>query len=143
MPNRIIRDAILDSERYHSVPPLSRLAYLELLLCADDYGLVPLSPVYLRRHTTWADGLSDAARRKVLTDIADHDLIRCYAVGGAEFAYVPRFGNVPRSVKPKWPAPPPELCGNEINNLMQKMRSRCVADAQRLHTNAPETETET
>jgi hypothetical protein len=121
MPNRIVRDAILDSERYHSVDKTARLAFHELILCADDYGLVPVSPTYLRRHATAFDGLNDAAIARVLSSMADEDLIRCYqGPNGSNFAYLPRFGNAPRSKKPKWPLPPDGVGGNEIKDLQKK-----------------------
>ena len=60
MPTRTIRDSLLDSERYHACPIESRLLFIELLLCADDYGLVPASDVYLRRHTTVCEGRTAA-----------------------------------------------------------------------------------
>ena len=143
MPNRIIRDAILDSERYHSVDIRARLAFHELLLCADDYGLLPLSDVFLKRHTTAFDGLASPTIDAVLSSLMDSDLIRCYTKDGAKFAYIPRFGNAPRASKPKWPIPPQELGGAEINNLAEKVHSRRIAYAQHVRANACETETET
>lgn len=143
MPNRIIRDAVLDSSRYHAVDKPARLAFLELLLCCDDYGLVPLADVFLRRHCTAFEGLGQAAHAAVLSALADQDLIRVYENDGARFAYIPRFGNNPRAAKPKWPAPPAKLTGIEINDLAAKVRSKRIASAVHVPTNAPETETET
>lgn len=144
MPNRILRDAILDSTRYHAIDKPARLAFLEMILCADDYGVLPVSDVYLRRHCTAFDGLSQTARDNVLAALMDQDLVRIYACeGGAQYAYIPRFGNTPRSAKPKWPSPPLEMGGKEINDLAAKVRSKRIAIAKHLHANAPETETET
>lgn len=140
MPNRIVRDAILDSERYHAVDKVARLAFHELILCADDYGLVPLARVFLRRHTTAFDGLSEPAIVALFSTLMDVDLLRIYrAESGSEFGYIPRFGNSPRAKKPKWPVPPDSICGNEIKDLQRKR----VANAKHLRANAPETETGT
>lgn len=143
MPNRVIRDGVLDSQRYHDVDKPARLAFLELLLCCDDYGLVPLSDVYLKRHTTAFESVSRTAADGILSALIDRDLLRMYEIDGARYGYIPRFGNVPRSKKPKWPLPPDQLGGNEIKHLVQKMQSRCSASAGHLRTFAPETGTET
>ena len=145
MPNRIIRDAILDSERYLSLTHhVERLLFFELILLADDYGLVPLGHAFLARRTTACSGMSSEQTLRVISALADVDLIRIFnAKTGSRFAYMPRFGNAPRSVKPKWPIPPDELGGNEIKDLQQKR----IANAQHMRStriaNAPETETET
>jgi hypothetical protein len=147
MPNRIVRSAILDSERYHSVDLRARLAFHELLLCADDYGLVPVSSLYLRRHTTALADSDPKIVAQVLSSLADHDLIRMYEVDGGRFAYIPRFGNHPRARKPAWPLPPANIGGNEIKELIEKLRSTRYSHAKQVHSEcsarAPETETET
>jgi hypothetical protein len=152
MPNRIIRDALLDSERYHGVDLRARLAFLELLLNADDFGLLPLSDVFLKRHCTAFDGCSSAVIDTILSSLADVDLLRVYTVslsasrkdglpvsGAARYGFIPRFGNRPRSAKPKWPAPPAGLGFNEIKDLPPEMHSGRSADAQQLRTNVAET----
>ena len=145
MPNRIIRDSILDSERYLSLTHhVERLLIFELILLADDYGLVPLGQAFLARRTTACAGMSGEQCLKVISALADVDLIRVYnAKSGSRFAYMPRFGNSPRSSKPKWPLPPDAIGGNEIKDLQQKR----IAHAQHMRStrvaNAPETETET
>ena len=141
MPNRIIRESLLDSDRYHGVPHDSeRLLFLELLLLADDYGIVPMNFAFLRRRTTPCAGKSLDVVTAMVSALADQDLIRVYqSERGGQFAYIPRFGNSPRSLKPKWPLPPDGLSLFEIKNLQEKR----MANATRLHANAPETETET
>src|SRR3982751_353172 len=39
MPNRIVRDGMLESEAVLSLPPEGRWLYVSILLSADDYGL--------------------------------------------------------------------------------------------------------
>jgi hypothetical protein len=145
VPNRIIRDSILDSERYLSLTHhVERLLFYELILLADDYGLVPLGQAFLARRTTACGGMSGEQCLKVISALADVDLIRVFnSQSGSRFAYMPRFGNSPRSAKPKWPIPPDAIGGNEIKDLQQKR----IANAKHMHSariaNAPETETET
>jgi hypothetical protein len=40
MPNRVIREGILDSPRYWSVSTEERQLFVHLMLLADDFGLV-------------------------------------------------------------------------------------------------------
>jgi hypothetical protein len=139
MPNRIIRDSILDSDRYRELGAVeARLLFLEMLLLADDYGLLPVGAGFLSRRTTAGYGKSPEAIAGLIGAMVDRDLIRTYSDGGRTFAYIPRFGNSPRAKRPKWPLPP-EPSRSEINELSQKR----IANAMRVQTYAPETETET
>jgi hypothetical protein len=143
MPNRVIRDALLDSDRYHGCPIESRLLFLELLLCADDYGLVPINDVFLRRHTTVCEGKSAAQIAGFLSPMLEHELIFTYTSGtGGRFAMIPRFGNYPRAKKPKWPLPPEPYC-KEINRLIGIRTSSAPQMFSNRSANAHETETET
>lgn len=60
MPSRIIRDAILHSERYHSIGVEAKVLFFELLLNADDYGLVPMGHIFLRMHCPTCSGEDNA-----------------------------------------------------------------------------------
>ena len=144
MPNRIVRDAILDSPRYHGLSSdTARLLFFELLLLADDYGLTPAYPLFLSRRTAAARRATDEAITKLLAELADHDLIRVYTSGGQAYAYIPRFQNWPRAQKTKWPMPPAELGGNEIKDLQKKRSAKTVQSHSSGSADAPETETET
>jgi hypothetical protein len=149
MPNRILRDSLLDSERYLSLSSAeARLLFVEMLLLADDYGLMPAGWMFISRRTSVGLGKPRAAVEPLLLELADADLIRLYRVdnlstGAGWYAYIPRFNNWPRSTKSKWPLPPDELGGNEIKHLQQKrsaseVHRQCVRSA-----SARETETET
>jgi hypothetical protein len=134
MPNRVVRDAILDSERYHACPIESRLLYLELLLCADDYGLVPIADVFLRRHTTVCEGRSAAQIATHLAPLLENDLIRPYdSADGGRFAYLPRWKNRPEASKPKWPLPPRNILDYDISDAMStsKWAARAIKNQQR------------
>jgi len=111
----------MDSDRYHACPVESRLLFLELLLCADDYGLVPIGDVYLRRHTTVCEGKSTAQIASFLGPMLESDLIRPYtSERGGRFAFIPRFDNRPRAIKPRWPLPPPGLDEGYISTMIPK-----------------------
>jgi hypothetical protein len=131
MPNRIIRETLLDSERYNAVTIDARLLYVELLLVADDYGLANLSPVFLRRRTSIAAGLSAEAIEALLTQLVDQDMLRKYEVDGLSLAFIPRYRNWPQSLKPRWPLPPDEIGGSEVKELIEKRHQRANHPARR------------
>jgi len=148
MPNRVIRDSVLDSDRYVGLThDAERLLFLELLLMADDFGLVPLNFAFLRRRASPCAGRSEKQVNEMVEQLVERDLVRLYRSGSASlFGYIPRFGNVPRAKKPKWPLPPDQPAFSEINNLARSCAANvrtCNANAQHLQTNEPETETET
>jgi hypothetical protein len=161
MPNRIIRDAVLDSDKYDALPIEARLAFFEMLLRADDYGLIPLAHLWLRRHCPVFDGRSVDFADSVISSLADQDLVRVYVHDGKRFAFIPQFGNRPQAIAPKYPVPPASLTGGAIEeaqtrakNLARSLKrqsdinqrvSEFEPGAHRVATvsESPETETET
>jgi len=132
VPNRYVRDGVLDSPRYHSVGPLERLAFLELLLNADDWGLVPLHDVFLARKTTAFSGLNPEAIGAKLLQLDAADLIRVYFLDSHRFCYIPRNGFFVRSKKPRYPFPDFEA----VENLgrfkeLKDLAGKCIASADR------------
>ena len=151
MPNRIIRGDLLDSDRYNSLThDAERLLFVELLLLADDYGLVPVNFGFLRRRTSPCTAKSLEQVTQMVSALADADLIRCYqSERGGQFAFIPRFDNRPQALKPKWPIPPAPVAQGAIESAQANSRGLhrkqwIRGNAQGMHKDvAPETETET
>jgi hypothetical protein len=153
VPNRYVRAAVLESERYHSVGPHERLAFFELLLLADDFGIVPLHPMFLSRRTTAFAGLSvDAIQAKIHT-LDQQDLIRCFSVDNSSFAWIPRNDFYVRAKKPLHPLPDFEApqYRNRFNALKQLAKKRTSSaqhvrggrDADAVHAESTSTSTST
>ena len=105
MPNRIIRESILDSARYLELTEGEQLLFIHLMLLADDFGCVSLAPAFLaRRAFSERPGLGRMVR--MLSALADQDLIRIYEVEGSRFAFIPRFGQRLRQMRLRHPIPP-------------------------------------
>lgn len=105
MPSRIIRESILDSERYLELNEGEQLLFIHLLLLADDFGCVSLAPAFLgRRAFSERPGIPRMLR--MLSSLADQDLIRIYETKGAKFAFIPRFGQRLRVLHLRSPIPP-------------------------------------
>lgn len=112
----MIRDAMLDSERYHAASVEGRLLFVELLLLADDYGLTPVGAVFLMRRTSAVKTPEAAA--KLVKELASRDLLRVYDSGGQNYALIPRFGNAPRATKSKWPLPPKTAAFEVVHSML-------------------------
>lgn len=131
MPTRYVRSQILESKRYHSVGPIERLAFVELLLLADDFGVVPIHALFLSRRTTAFTGLSEEAMAAKIDGLEKADLIRTYVTSGAALAWLPRNGFLRRAKKSQHPLPDfeePQNIGrfNELKNLTGNCKTHAV-----------------
>ncbi len=112
MPSRVIREGLLDSQRYWSVTVEARQLFVHLMLLADDFGLVGLAPVFVRRRC-FDDAPAPAKIDKLLEQLQDADLVRVYTAGPgsnpAKYAFIPRFGQRLRQMRARHPKPPAGL----------------------------------
>lgn len=107
MPDRIIRDELLESERWLSLKDnADRLAFIALLLSADSLGNFSAEPFRLMR--LWRDfGIGTTALvAKTLAELSDHDLIRLYAAEEKPHLHIPRFRQRTRYLKRVFPHSP-------------------------------------
>ncbi|HEY4037834.1 MAG TPA: hypothetical protein VGM15_03350 [Burkholderiaceae bacterium] len=146
MPNRYIRDEIVTSDRYVACTPQERALFYELLLAADDFGIVELSAGRLRASCPSTDA-DPAKTARMLAHFLEIDLIRTYTVGGKQFAWIPRNGFFVRSKKPRYPLPQHEDGGPAFNELRYLAR-KCYANevgriADALHPHPTSTSTNT
>lgn len=109
MPNRIIRDGILESEKFDNVAPLSQLFYRCLMSVVDDFGRYSADiPVLLSRcfprRPSWADeGLVTLA----LSECSQAGLLILYVVDGRNYLEMLAFGQRLReNQRSKFPDPP-------------------------------------
>ena len=122
MPNRVIRDGLLDSEAVLSLPVEARWLYISILLSADDVGLFEATPFRLARR---ADVRREHAE-KLVQLLADADLVRLYQVDGKAYGFIPRFSQRLQIKRIRHPKPPIALLAgdddaiNKINNLGSK-----------------------
>jgi hypothetical protein len=131
---------MLDSDRYQGLSHDSeRLLFIELLLLADDYGIVPLSHAFLRRRASPCQAKSPEQVTMMVTALADQDLVRVYhSERGGVFGFIPRFDNRPQALKPKWPLPPAGMDGGAIERM--QAISKGLYRKQSLNENAPATQ---
>lgn len=124
MPDRIVRDELLDSPRYLSLSSdTARLLFVHLLLVADDLGNAEAGPHFIRRRLL-ACPLPDEAIAALLGELNDADLIRVYLVNGKRYAHVPRFRQRLRSYKRAHPRPPETSECPEIKALLSTLSDK-------------------
>lgn len=146
MPSRIVREALLESDRWLGLAhPVERLAYIVLLLNVDDLGTAEASNGQLMR--LWREprnlkNIDDAQR--LLQSLADADLARVYTMDGKRYLFLPRFRQRFRARTFRCLPPPESLLRDEpdvaenirqINNRTQKMTDNNPSHAGQLTGN--------
>ena len=107
VPDRIIRDELLESERWLSLRDNSaRICFIALLLKADPFGNLEANPHRLMR--LWRDfGIKSPQQvSSTLAELQDCDLIRLYEADSKQFLHIPRFRQNLRFVKRIHPLSP-------------------------------------
>ena len=113
MPDRIIRDELLTSERYWNVSDEAKLLYIHLLISADDTARYTGKNFSLRTRCFPGRSMEAIRMETLLTELVDQDLIRLYEVDKERFVFIPRFKQRLRFINSKYPEPP-----NQINDLV-------------------------
>ena len=131
MPDRVIRDELLKSDRWLDLPSdTHRLVYENLILIADDYGNVEGGP---RRLYRWMHGFTQIKTEpdaiKLMSDLQDADLARRYESDGHEYWHLPRFKNSRWYWKRSYPQSPfPDDVTNEDKQRPNEKRNTHVTN---------------
>lgn len=127
---RMIRKALLDSERVNGLDWFAQVFYFRLLLVADDFGLYDGRVAFMRAqmYGMCLDRVREADLQRALRDCERAGLIRFYEAGGKPYVMVLRYGQRCRKA-PKYPLPPHfqvvkrgheyELVEDDSDNLQQ------------------------
>lgn len=135
MPNRILREGILSSERVNCLNWEQEVFYRRLISVVDDYGRYFAHPALLRAalYPLKLDQVREVNVERLISACEKARLVRLYTVDGKRYLEVLDFRQQVRAKDSKFPHPPPDD---------EHMHSTCIADAQHMHTKT-ETETET
>jgi len=115
MPDRILRDELLTSERYWSVSIEAQRLFVHLVLCVDDTARFSGKNYTIRAACYPGQSVDPGKLEKLLLELVDTDLVRLYTVGMDRFIFLPRSKQRLRYVRSRYPAPP-----NEINDISLK-----------------------
>lgn len=119
MPNRIIREGILTSNRIAQLTPLAELFYRRLMSVVDDFGRYTANPTLLRAfcYPLKLDSVKEDSIMKHLAECVGAELIVLYTVEAKEYLEMRDFKQQVRAKDSKYPA----------DDL--QMHSTCIADA--------------
>lgn len=125
MPDRVVRDDMLDSERYLGLSSdTARMLFVHFILVADDLGNSEASDLFIRRRLL-THATTNAAISTLLSELSDVDLVRVYEVDGKRYVHIPRFRQRLRYTKSAHPRPPENLECLEIRELLLKRPDLC------------------
>ena len=135
MPNRILREGILDSDKVDMLSWPAECFYRRLMSAADDFGRFDgrLEILRSKLFPLRLDRVSKADIEKWLAECAGAALVSCYTVDAKPYLEVLNFKQEVRIKKSKFP-PPNEKCVADGEH----MSSICAPE-----TKPNETETET
>lgn len=121
MPNRILREGILTSDRVNALSLGAELFYRRLMSVVDDFGRFDARTVMLKVtcFPLRVNDVRDADLSRWLTECEAAGLIRVYAVDGKRYLEMADFRQAQRAKESKFPGAPPD----------GPMRSKCDADA--------------
>lgn len=122
MPNRILRDGILTSERVCSLSWPAEILYRRLISVVDDFGRYYAKPSLLRAacYPHQLDKVSDADIGKWLGETQKAALVSVYQKSGTAFVVMHGFRQQRRAKNSKYPEPP---CTCDAD------ASKCIAHA--------------
>lgn len=108
MPNRILREGILTSERVNSLAAEAELFYRRLMSVVDDFGRFHAHASLLRAalYPLKLDAVSDATMDRLLAEVGRAGLVRVYEVCGKRYLELLEFRQQVRAKESKYPPPP-------------------------------------
>ncbi len=105
MPNRVIRDGLIDSEAVAALHDKTFRLYMFMLLSTDDFGLLPIDYGAIKHISPMLEWTREMIA-KMLEELVDAGLIMPYEADGKPYAAMSKSKNYIRSMRPKHPIPP-------------------------------------
>lgn len=123
MPNRLLREGIVDSERINALSAEGERLFYRLLVVADDFGRMDARPAIVRaRCFPLMETLSGEKIEKWLAELADKLLIVRYEVGGRPYLAVGRWEQRVRA-NAKHPPPPDDIWQTYVGHMSDNCQS--------------------
>jgi hypothetical protein len=126
VPNRIVREGILTSERVNALTPNAELFYRRLLSVVDDFGRYTANPTLLRAscYPLKLDSVKEDSISKHLAECVGARLIVLYTVADKAYLELQDFRQQVRAKESKYPSP------------AEQVHSECLADAKQVIADA-------
>lgn len=125
MPNRILREGILTSERVDALNWEAEVFYRRLMSVVDDFGRFTAHPSLLRAalFPLKLDTVRDANMERLLAFVEQARLVRVYEVAGKRYLELLDFKQQVRAKESKYPQPPaddlhpPSICAADAKQM--------------------------
>lgn len=139
MPNRVVRESILDSDRVNKLSWAGEVFYRRLMSIVDDFGRGDARSEILRSklYPLRLGVVSSSDIAKWMDECSIAGLIRRYTISGREYLEILDFNQTVRIKKGK--VPPPDSDGKQMQADDEHMLSTCMPETKR---NESETETD-
>ena len=134
MPNRIIRDGLLTSERFDALNWREQCFFTRLLLVVDDYGRYDARAKVLRSilFPLSLDKVSQSDVESCLKSLEAAGLVRLYEVAGKPYLEVLNFRQRVRAKVSKYPSPDGEendghmtvACQTDDGHMLAKTKAK-------------------
>lgn len=107
MPNRIIREGWIESERINQLDAAAERFFLHLCLRADDFGRYHGNATLLKSNLfPLREDVRSTDIPRWLAACEKAGLVRCFDVEGKRYIEIPRFAQRTRALVSKFPDPP-------------------------------------
>jgi len=106
MPNRVVREGFLDSDRINKMDFGSQVFFIRLMLIVDDYGRFDGRVPVIKSKAYPLDNQTQENVSKWLSTVCQEGLVRLYEVDGKQYLFINEFNQRLRKMKSKWPVPP-------------------------------------
>ncbi len=115
MPNRIVREGIIESEKVNNLTPSAELFYRRLMSKVDDYGRFHGHPALILAacYPLQLDRITQANITAWVDECEKNDLITRYESGGKRYVSINNFGQRERTDS-KFPAP----CAQNVREML-------------------------
>ena len=105
MPNRVIREGFLDSDKINSLSEKEQNFFIRIMLLVDDFGKFDARPNLLSSRCYPVSDTRQTDVSKMLTKLKEVGLIIIYTVSQKQYLQVLSFNQRTRIMKSKYPDP--------------------------------------
>ena len=131
MPNRMLKESILSSEKFNSLTWFEQITYIRLILLADDYGRLDGRDVILKSYCyPLDDKVTRSAISKAISHMVNVGLLQKYEVNNKPYLCFPNFGKHQRirSKTSKYPEPLNGAQNDSCQSRDRHMSDTCLLE---------------
>lgn len=112
MPNRVIREGFLDSDKINRLSESEQNFFIRLMLIVDDYGRFDARPELLKSKCYPVSDKRLAIVSNMLTKLNNKGLVKLYSVNGKDYLEIVEYNQRLRQKREKYPSPESEGVSN-------------------------------